>query len=276
MKEVKVLGYGRVSTDKQELSPEVQERQVKSWYDFQLNCNAWPNGSKWMGFLCDESVSGSVPLLERPKGQMIPVLLDPGDIFVVAKHDRAFRSGADTEETLEKLTLAGIRMVMLNLNIDTSTHDGVMMATIFGAASRWERENIRKRTKETLQYKKSMGLPHTHAPIGWKIYTCPKTKAKKYVPDIELRKIGDWCARELLNGRSTHWVVVQSASYAMAGHRRLPSTASRVSNLACYWLLDWPPKHFETLREEHGHDFGTIAWFDANIKRLKGLERGVG
>lgn len=271
-REIKVLGYGRVSTDKQELSPEVQELQVKSWYDHQNICNVWPNGSKWLGFLCDDAVSSSIPLLERPQGQMIPVLLDPGDIFVVAKHDRAFRSGADTELTLETISRAGIRMVMLNLNIDTSTHDGVMMATIFGAAARWERENIRKRTKEVLQYKKSMNLPYAYAPPGWKNATCSKTKKKKFIPDIEVRKIGEWCARNAIQGLSMYKAADIGVMHSFSGKHRTPS-AMAIARYCCYWLLDWPPINLPTMKEIHGNEFGSSTWFFANLKKYKGIDR---
>lgn len=263
-KPVKVIGYGRMSMATQEMSPQVQEHQVKAWYDYQVACNQWPDGSKWMGFLCDEATHSSIPLLERPKGELIPVILDPGDFLVVAKHDRAFRSGADTEITLEKLTLAGIKMVMLNLNIDTSTHDGVMMATIFGAASRWERENIRRRTKETLQLKKSRGEPYTLAPSGWKNAVCGRTKKKILVPNIQARKIGDYCKREFLAGKSSWRVIDTLVDYKIAGHKSIPTNSTHIIYLACLSLVGWPKKSKPVCKEFYGPDFGTLAWFHAN------------
>ena len=46
-------------------------------------------------FFVEAGVSGSVPLADRPGGQRLLTALQPGDVIITAKLDRAFRSAAD-------------------------------------------------------------------------------------------------------------------------------------------------------------------------------------
>jgi len=46
-------------------------------------------------------------LADRPEGQRLLTALQPGDVVVAAKLDRAFRSAADALETLEELKKIG-------------------------------------------------------------------------------------------------------------------------------------------------------------------------
>lgn len=249
---VKILGYGRTSTDSQEMSPDVQQSIINAWLTVQVASNMISEPT-YLGFLYDEAVSASLPLLERPKGQMIPVVLGRGDILVVAKHDRAFRSGGDTEKTLEQLGIAGIRMVMLNLNIDTSTHEGIMMATIFGAASRWERENIRRRTKEALQLKKERGEPLAESPFGWR--SEGPRNAKVFKPDLNKRKLGEFCLIKLLEGWTIDSIRASIAMYPEKFGRTkdMPTpTREYITTWACYAALEWPRMYRKDIKAKYG------------------------
>jgi DNA invertase Pin-like site-specific DNA recombinase len=256
---VKILGYGRTSTDKQEMSPEVQAAVIDGWLKMQTASGAIKD-PEYLGFQFDEAVSAAMPLLQRPVGQLVPVLLSRGDILVVAKHDRAFRSGGDTEKTLEQLAIAGIRMVMLNLNIDTSTHEGILMATILGAASRWERENIRKRTKEAMQLKKLRGEPLAAQPFGW-MAVGPRNR-KKWRPDLDKRRLGEFCLLKLLEG----WTVASIRAAIASNPERFGRTAEMatptleyVKIWAGYAALEWPRMYMAQLKEKYGSNIFSIA-----------------
>ena len=121
-----VLGYGRVSTDKQELSPEAQTKICRDWYDREVAGGVWKSGSKWGGMIMDLAVSSKVDLFKRPKGQLIPTLLQPGDVMVAAKIWRAFRSAADAELSLEQFKEMQIRCVLIDMQVDTSTYNGLV------------------------------------------------------------------------------------------------------------------------------------------------------
>jgi putative DNA-invertase from lambdoid prophage Rac len=53
-------------------------------------------------FFTEAGVSGSVPLADRAEGRRLLAALQPGDVVITAKLDRAFRSAADALGTLEQ------------------------------------------------------------------------------------------------------------------------------------------------------------------------------
>jgi DNA invertase Pin-like site-specific DNA recombinase len=66
----------------------------------------------------ERAVSGSTPLAERPEGQRLLATVGKGDVIVVAKLDRAFRSAADALATLEELKDQGVGLHMIDLGGD--------------------------------------------------------------------------------------------------------------------------------------------------------------
>ena len=80
-------GYVRVSTLRQAeegLSLEVQRRQLEGY--------ALQHGLTLDRVFVEDGVSGAVPLANRPAGGALLALLEPGDVVLAAKLDRAFRS----------------------------------------------------------------------------------------------------------------------------------------------------------------------------------------
>lgn len=66
----KVAGYGRSSTDKQQLTPEVQEEIVLEWFKRMKDSERrFPNGAEWAGFFC-ETVSAKVPMIHAKWGSI--------------------------------------------------------------------------------------------------------------------------------------------------------------------------------------------------------------
>jgi site-specific DNA recombinase len=53
-------------------------------------------------------VSGSLPLADRPEGNRLLATAGKGDVIVVSKLDRAFRSAADALTVLEELKAQGV------------------------------------------------------------------------------------------------------------------------------------------------------------------------
>lgn len=193
---MKIAGYGRASTNKQELSPKVQAGIIQEWFAMQMRIKRWGDQSvKFIGMFSDEAVSSKVDMLDRPNGQHLLTILDRGDMIVVAKFSRAFRSAADSERTLDRLAEAGINMVFLDLSIDTSTPNGRYVASIMAAGGRLERDMRSETTRDALQLKKRRGEPVGATPPGWAIKT--KGRSKSYVADVTARKAAT-VYRELL------------------------------------------------------------------------------
>lgn len=203
---MKVIGYGRMSTDKQQLSPKVQTDKITAWVQGQQACGLLPSDSEFAGVVMDEAVSSRVEMLKRPNGQKLLVDLDRGDLVVVASLSRAFRSAADAEKTMLILNEAGIGIQFLDLNIDTTIPTGQAMLSMFAVWAKLERDLICERTANALEAKRKRGLPTRRPSPGWKIAYPPgvpkerRSQVSKYVPDIEERKVGIACRQMLRKG----------------------------------------------------------------------------
>jgi DNA invertase Pin-like site-specific DNA recombinase len=255
----------------------VQRKAIEQWVEVQLAGDK--KGAQYLGCICDPGVSAKIPLLERPQGQAILATIGAGDCLVVSRHDRAFRSGADVERTVELFNKIGVRLVMLNLNIDTTTAEGMFLATMFGAVSRWEREMIGKRTREALALKwatekKGTGI----AVFGWKLVG-DKGK-KESIPNEHERELAMYLLNGILDGvpvlqliRDTDAIWEERFS-GVTKHRRhkrktrLDETLIR--RYALYAALGFPNKKIFELVAEYGKGLFT----QANIRRQWEIRNG--
>lgn len=269
-RETKVLGYVRVSTAKQEVSPEVQKKACHDWYQQQTAKNAWPAGSRWLGCLEDKAVSGEVGLFQRPKGQHILTELERGDVLVASKMSRLFRSSIDALKTIEALRESGIQLVMLDVGIDTSTITGKAMLGMLAVFFQFERELIAERTQEALQHIIAEGKwssPKT--PPGWKRPGNRRLdqhgrQIRDIVPDEEMRAVGEWAAKQLAAGKGIDRVTARiNANLGLNKNRSpmRPFSNDRVLRMATYCVCDWPPVTIRMLRESLGLDGRAMATF---------------
>jgi DNA invertase Pin-like site-specific DNA recombinase len=83
---------------------------------------------------------------------------DCAEILVVARLDRLSRSVSDFARLMERARRKGWAIVALDLNIDTTTATGEMMANLLAVLAQWERRLIGERTSETLQALKAKGV----------------------------------------------------------------------------------------------------------------------
>ena len=220
-----------MSTIDQKESPMVQEDSIRRWFDYQVEGDRWPDGAEFIGMFVDEAVSSKVHLLDRKYGQFMLTILDPGDVFVCSKIDRAFRSSADMERTLDKFIEAGIQAVFLDMNVDSTTAMGEWMLGNSVSIARFERKRIGERTREALRSKQKRGEVVGSAVAGFKR---EKGKdIKKLIPDIEQRKLGFAAAELIRKGYSRTMVgklirpfVKQHAIKCGVGDRTLVNTAA--------------------------------------------------
>ncbi len=146
---MKVFGYCRVSTAEQAnggLSLEAQQQQITGY--------AMMKGWTVAAFFVEAGVSGSVPLADRPEGQRMLTSLQPGDVVITAKLDRAFRSAADALGTLEQLKHDKIGLHMIDLGGDV-TGNGIskLVFTILSAVAENERDRIRERVRDAKRHR---------------------------------------------------------------------------------------------------------------------------
>lgn len=103
---MKVYGYTRVSTHRRDkdVSCELQAEQLLRRYPNMAEC------------FVDDGVSGSVSLFDRPSGKKLRAVLAPGDVIVLTKLDRGFRSVDDFSTTARELGDGDIDIGILSIN----------------------------------------------------------------------------------------------------------------------------------------------------------------
>ncbi len=169
----RIIGYARVSTEDQHL-------------DLQLNALKLAGCS---AIFEDHGVSATAR--HRPGFEQALSDLQAGDVLVVWKMDRAFRSLKNALDILEEFENRAIAFRCLTENIDTTTAMGKCMYQIRHAFSELERNLIRERTKAGMEAARLRGVhigrPRklSHAQI------IHMQNLLQHQPDMTLEKIAD-------------------------------------------------------------------------------------
>jgi DNA invertase Pin-like site-specific DNA recombinase len=151
---MRVFGYSRVSTSEQAdegVSLAAQRQQITGY--------AMMKGWTIAEHFIERGVSGSLPLADRPEGGRLLATIGKGDVLVVAKLDRAFRSAADALTVLEELKAQGVGLHMIDLGGDV-INNGVskMVFTILAAVAEGERDRLRERIRDAKRHLASQGI----------------------------------------------------------------------------------------------------------------------
>jgi DNA invertase Pin-like site-specific DNA recombinase len=150
----RMVGYVRVSTNKQEIGPEVQRTEIETAARLQ----------GWDLTLVEEFGISAATVEKRPEIQKLLTQLEAGlfDGLVVSKLDRLSRSTADGARLLSDSMRQGWRIVCLDLGVDTSTIMGAGMFNMALNFAEIERKMIGERTSKAMQRlsaTKHMGMP---------------------------------------------------------------------------------------------------------------------
>lgn len=137
--------YARVSTTGQ--TPENQILLAKqAGYDIEVHR------------VHTETISGTVPAMERPGFVKVISKLEQGDTLVVAKLDRLGRNAADIDRTVEMLREMDIRVVVLDLPVmEVTSAAGDLVRRMFAAFAQFERDQLVERTRVGLARAKAEG-----------------------------------------------------------------------------------------------------------------------
>ena len=134
------VGYARVSTPDQNLDLQIDALSA-------AGCET---------IFKDEGISAIAPV--RPEFNAALECLGAGDILVIWKMDRAFRSLTHALTTLEELEARGIEFQSLTDHIDTTTAMGRFVYQIRNAFSELERELISERTRAGMEAARARGI----------------------------------------------------------------------------------------------------------------------
>lgn len=140
---LRVIGYIRVSTDKQDISPAVQRAELE-------------REAERMGYeptIIEELAASASTIAKRPLIQeaLTDLKAHKYDGLMVSKLDRLSRNTEDGTKLLADSTRQGWRIICLDLGVDTSS---IMGAGLFNMALTFaeiERKLISKRTSDAMQ-----------------------------------------------------------------------------------------------------------------------------
>jgi len=133
-----LVGYGRVSTDKQDVALQTDALQA-------AGCVR----------IFTETASGE----DRGRPELARCLeyLRPGDVLVVWRLDRLGRSVQDLIEIVRQLEELGVALRSLHESIDTTTPGGTLVFHLFAALAQFERALIVERTRAGLAVAAAQG-----------------------------------------------------------------------------------------------------------------------
>lgn len=150
---MRAIAYHRVSTDEQAETGNGLDAQ-RATVARAIAHRDWTLVAE----LADEGRSGGN--LNRPALLDALDRLDRGeaDVLVVAKLDRLSRSVLDFAAITERAKRRGWSVVALDVDVDTTTPTGELVANITSSVAQWERRIIGQRTSEALQAMKARGV----------------------------------------------------------------------------------------------------------------------
>ena len=180
---LRVIGYIRVSTNKQEVGPEVQADALRSMADLV---------GDWDLDLRREDAASAKSLEGRPVLAQALADLKAGraDMLAVSKLDRLSRSVKDFAGILDDAQREGWHVACLDLNVDTSTITGRGMAHMTAVFAQMERERIGERTREAMARIKADTGKHMGRPCKLGVDAMLRA-AELYALELTLEEVGE-------------------------------------------------------------------------------------
>lgn len=211
--------YCRVSTDKQDNGKAAQLDRLMQW--------AEREGVTFDETYIDEDVSAhSVRLQDRPAGKLLWDRLETGDIVVATKMDRMFRRLADMATTIDAWKQIGVRLKLLDMDVDIESPHGRAFAGFTAVGAQLESELHGQRKREVYAHKRQAGLPYSFTrPFGWQSTRDRQGKLAAWEPLPEERELGHRVLQMREAGRS--WAQIAS-DLSLSGVKK-PATRRRGS-----------------------------------------------
>ena len=141
----RVFAYCRVSTADQTTDNQIQEIAAAGF-------------TVQKGRAITETVSGSVPAMERKGFLALLNKLEAADVLIVTKLDRLGRNAMDVRASVERLASIGVRVHCLALGgVDLTSPAGKMTMGVIAAVAEFERDLLIERTQSGLARAKAQG-----------------------------------------------------------------------------------------------------------------------
>jgi putative DNA-invertase from lambdoid prophage Rac len=141
----RVFAYCRVSTADQTIDNQIQEMAAAGF-------------TVQKGRSITETVSGSVPAMQRKGFLALLNKLEASDVLIVTKLDRLGRNAMDVLASVDRLASMDVRVHCLALGgADLTSSAGRLIMTVIAAMAEFERSLLVERTQSGLARAKSQG-----------------------------------------------------------------------------------------------------------------------
>jgi putative DNA-invertase from lambdoid prophage Rac len=141
----RVFAYCRVSTADQTIGNQIQEMAAAGF-------------TVQKGRSITETVSGSVPAMQRKGFSALLNKLEASDLLIVTKLDRLGRNAMDVLASVDRLASMDVRVHCLALGgTDLTSSAGRLIMTVIAAMAEFERSLLVERTQSGLARAKSQG-----------------------------------------------------------------------------------------------------------------------
>lgn len=171
--------YARMSTSKQVASPKIQVQQMLDYAEAMKLC---PRNE--VVIYQDLAVSARrYGIDERPQGRLLCRQLEKGDILLIAKLDRAFRSFKDMAIYIDDWAKRGVSLHIVTQGgalTDIQSPAGKLFVRLLGIIAEFDNDLRAERVKEAVAARKEFGIVDSRRPpmgYAWtrKVYN-PITK----------------------------------------------------------------------------------------------------
>ena len=206
------FGYIRVSTNRQDLSIETQTEQVKRAAEYH-------HGSSDLELFTEPDTSGSIEVAKREQGAALLARANEAIqsglavTIIVPKVDRLGRDVIDINQTVRRFEQLGVRILFLDINVDTRTAMGRAFMQIAAVFAELELACIRERIQSALDQKRSNGLLTGTVPFGWDAVETGDNAAK----GVRVRKLVDNLEGEV---DTPHGPLAAAAVVELCPHRQ--------------------------------------------------------
>ena len=143
-----LIGYARTSTVEQEAGFDAQRRDLVA-----VGCEK----------VFAEQVSS---VAQRDQLQACLDYARDGDVIVVTKLDRLARSMANLLDIVTRIEAKGGSLLILAMNLDTTTATGKLMLNVLGSVAEFERSMMLERQREGIAKAKTEGKYKGRAPTA--------------------------------------------------------------------------------------------------------------
>jgi DNA invertase Pin-like site-specific DNA recombinase len=163
----RAFGYGRASHLENSFGDSIpgQQARVREYFDRKL-----ADEYEWGDWAADEVTSAyKIPFPKRDSGRWLLRIMRAGDVLIIDKVDRIWRSTADFVRVLETLDGMGVRVIFADQDyLDPRTPHGKLMLTMMVAVAEWDSHFKSLRIKEALARSRASGVTGANA-YRWQI-----------------------------------------------------------------------------------------------------------